>query len=231
MTVSHASVPALRNITFEIGEGEVVAVVGPNGAGKSTLLSTIMGLRTEVTGTINFEGQPLLGLSPDRIARGGIAFVPEGRQIFGDLTVWENLRLGMVGRSSPEGRDADLARALELFPIVGEFKDRQAGVLSGGQQQQLAIARALVANPRLLLLDEPSLGLAPAIIDTVFESLEQIRSEGRTILLVEQRAARAVEFADRSLVLANGEIRATLGPDDGDDTDTDALIAKAYFGA
>lgn len=231
LRVGYGGVPAVRDLSFEVARGEVVALLGPNGAGKSSTLSAIMGLIPKPGGTITFDGASLVGLRPDRIARKGVALVPEGRHIFGDLTVHENLRLGMVGRPSKDGLDQDLERVLELFPIVKEFLGRQAGVLSGGQQQQLAIARALIADPQLLLLDEPSLGLAPSIIDTVFESLAQIRADGRTIVIVEQRAARTMAFADRSYVIASGELRATIDTDDTESDDVASTISAAYFGA
>jgi branched-chain amino acid transport system ATP-binding protein len=159
------------------------------------------------------------------VARRGIALVPEGRRIFGELSVEENLRLGLAGRR--RGRNGGgLGRAYDLFPVLREFRSRQAGVLSGGQQQQLAIGRALAADPAVLLLDEPSLGLAPKIVDVVFEALAQIRDSGLGVLLVEQRAQRTVALADRSHVLANGELRLTLGPDDAGDTDR---LVAAYL--
>lgn len=229
LNVSYGGVPAVRDLSFHVNEGEVVALLGPNGAGKSSTLSAIMGLVNKPGGTVTVAGTSVVGLSPDRIARMGVALVPEGRHIFGDLTVRENLRLGMVGRRSRDGADEDLARVLELFPIVDEFLDRQAGVLSGGQQQMLAIGRALVSDPQLLLLDEPSLGLAPSVIDTVFESLEAIRADGRTIVIVEQRATRTMKFADRSYVIANGELRLTIDGASNESADADA-VAAAYFG-
>lgn len=229
LQVSYGGVPAVQDLSFHVAQGEVVALLGPNGAGKSSTLSAIMGLIAKPGGTITLDGRNLVGLSPDRIARQGVALVPEGRHIFGDLTVSENLRLGLVGRRSREGANADLEKVMDLFPIVREFLHRQAGVLSGGQQQQLAIARALVADPRLLLLDEPSLGLAPSLIDTMFASLDAIRADGRTIVIVEQRATRTMAFADRSYVIANGELRLTLDGHSGEDGVGDA-VAAAYFG-
>lgn len=226
--VHHGNVPAVRGLSFEIHPGEVVALLGPNGAGKSSTLSAIMGKLGRQRGAIDFDGSSIMGLSPDTIARRGIALVAEGRHIFGDLTVHENLRLGMVSRSKAARSDDDLSWALELFPILDDFMDRQAGLLSGGQQQQLAIARALVAGPKLLLLDEPSLGLAPTLIDTVFDALGEIRSRGRTIVIVEQRATRTAAFADRSHVIANGELRLTI---DQGAVDAGDAIAAAYFGS
>jgi branched-chain amino acid transport system ATP-binding protein len=166
-----------------------------------------------------------VGRRPEDVARGGVALVPEGRRIFGELTVEENLRLGLAGRGRRRNGNG-LARANELFPVLREFRSRHAGALSGGQQQQLAIGRALAADPDVLLLDEPSLGLAPKIVDVVFGALAQIREAGLAVLLVEQRAQRTVALADRSYVLANGELRLTLGPEDAGDTDR---LVAAYL--
>ena len=175
---------------------------------------------------MRLDGFSLVGRRPEDVARRGVALVPEGRRIFAQLSVEENLRLGLAGRRRRDGATDDLRAVYELFPAVAEARRRQAGALSGGQQQQLAIARALVADPDVLLLDEPSLGLAPRMVDLVFESLGEIRERGLAILLVEQRAQRTVAFADRSYVLANGRVRLTLGPEQA--ADTDALIA-AYL--
>ena len=170
-------------------------------------------------GDVTLEGRSLRGRSPEAIARAGVALVPEGRRLFAELTVEENLRLGLAARSGANGVEEDMAAVAELFPIVEEFRNRHAGALSGGQQQQLAIARALVAKPSILLLDEPSLGLAPTIVDLVFSTLRVISERGIGVLLVEQRAQRTVALADRTHVLANGELRLTLTPDDASDTD------------
>ena len=226
LEVRYGAVRAVRGLSFEVNPGEIVGLIGPNGAGKSSTLHAIMGAAPVAAGDVRLDGASILGRSSEDVARAGIALVPEGRRIFAELSVEENLRLGLAGRRSRSG-DADaLERAYKLFPVVGEFRRRQAGALSGGQQQQLAIARALVAEPDVLMLDEPSLGLAPRVVDVVFGALAAIRDSGLAVLLVEQRAQRTVALADRSHVLANGELRLTLGPEDA--SDTDRLVA-AYL--
>jgi branched-chain amino acid transport system ATP-binding protein len=227
LEVRYGSVPAVRNLSLRVERGEIVGLIGPNGAGKSTTLHTVMGLVPAAAGGLRLRGESIRGRAPEAVARSGIALVPEGRRIYANLTVAENLRLGLAGRRTRDGVADDIAWVHRLFPIVEEFAARQAGALSGGQQQQLAIARALVARPDVLLLDEPSLGLAPQLVDTVFDALAAIREHGVSVLLVEQRAQRTVAFADRTYVLANGELAATLGPKDADDTER--LIA-AYLG-
>jgi branched-chain amino acid transport system ATP-binding protein len=226
LEVRYGAVSAVRNLSLRVEMGEIVGLIGPNGAGKSTTLHAITGLVPVHRGDIRLGGQSIRGQKPEAIARLGVALVPEGRRIFADFTVEENLRLGLVGRTSRDGRKEDLERVYELFPVVREFARRPAGALSGGQQQQLAIARALVAEPDVLLLDEPSLGLAPAVVDIVFDALAAIRERGLAVLLVEQRAQRTVAAADRSHVLSNGELRLTLGPESAGDTDT---LVAAYF--
>src|SRR5215468_3770496 len=216
---------AVESLSLEVKPGQIVGLIGPNGAGKSSTLHAVMGSAPVVGGDVRLDGGSIVGRRPEDVARRGIALVPEGRRIFGELTVEENLRLGLAARR--KGRNgAGLARANELFPVLREFRSRQAGVLSGGQQQQLAIGRALAADPEILLLDEPSLGLAPKIVDVVFEALMQIRDAGLAVLLVEQRAQRTVALADESHVLANGELRLTLGPKDAGDTDR---LVAAYL--
>jgi branched-chain amino acid transport system ATP-binding protein len=226
LEVRHGAVTAVRGLSLEVGGGEIVGLIGPNGAGKSSTLHAIMGLVRPAGGDVRLHGESVAGSNPEDVARRGIALVPEGRRIFAELSVDENLRLGLAGRRRRNGVDADLARVYELFPVVKEFGRRQAGALSGGQQQQLAIARALVADPEVLLLDEPSLGLAPRVVDLVFEALEEIRARGLAILLVEQRAQRTVALADRTYVLSNGRLRLTLGPESAADTET---LVAAYF--
>ena len=226
LVVRYGAVTAVRGIDLVVGRGEIVGLIGPNGAGKSTTLHTIMGLVPSAEGEIRLAGTILRRRTPESVARSGIALVPEGRRIFAELTVEENLRLGLAARRAKVRQEEDLAALFDLFPVVGEFRRRQAGALSGGQQQQLAIARALVARPDVLLLDEPSLGLSPKMVDIVFEALAEIRSRGITVLLVEQRAQRTVAFADRTYLIANGEIRLILTPADANDTD--AMVA-AYL--
>jgi branched-chain amino acid transport system ATP-binding protein len=224
--VSYGSVPAVRQLTLTVGTGEIVGLIGPNGAGKSTTLHTIVGLVPARSGDIRVHGTSILGRRPEAIARAGVSLVPEGRRIFAELTVEENLRLGLVARKDRTESGRDFGWIEELFPVVHEFGARQAGTLSGGQQQQLAIARALVAGPSVLLLDEPSLGLAPTTVDVVLDALSEIRARGVTVLLVEQRAQRTVALADRTYVMTNGEIKMTLTPADADDTDR---IVAAYM--
>jgi branched-chain amino acid transport system ATP-binding protein len=215
----------VRGLSLEVKPGEVVGLIGPNGAGKSSTLHAIMGSAPIAAGDIRLDGRSLVGRRAEDVARGGVALVPEGRRIFGELTVEENLRLGLAGRGKRRNGNG-LALAYELFPVLREFRSRHAGALSGGQQQQLAIGRALAADPDVLLLDEPSLGLAPKIVDVVFGALAQIREAGLAVLLVEQRAQRTVALADHSYVLANGELRLKLGPKDAGDTDR---LVAAYL--
>ena len=224
--VRYGGVAAVRDLDLEVAEGEIVGLIGPNGAGKSTTLHAIMGAAPVHAGDIRLAGRSIRGRAPEAIARSGIAIVPEGRRIFAGLTVEENVRLGLSGRRTPDGSDDALEEVYVLFPVLKEFHRRQAGALSGGQQQQLAIGRALVASPDVLLLDEPSLGLAPKIVDVVFEALAEIRTRGISVLLVEQRAQRTVAFADRTYLMANGAVRLTLTPADAGDTET---MVHAYL--
>ena len=225
LEVRHGRVAAVRALTLAVHEGEIVGLIGPNGAGKSTTLHAIMGLLPPAAGEIRLRGEPLRGRSPEAVARAGVALVPEGRRIFGGFSVEENLRLGLAAARG-NGASERLQDVYGLFPMLADFRRRQAGALSGGQQQQLAIARALMADPDLLLLDEPSLGLAPALVDVVFEALAAIRERRVTVLLVEQRAQRTVAFADRTYVLANGRLHSTLTR--ADSADTGKMIA-AYL--
>ncbi len=225
LEVRYGTVPAVRNVSLRVEPGEILGLIGPNGAGKSTTLHAIMGAIPAHRGEIRLHGRSVRGRSPESIAQRGVALVPEGRRIFGDFTVEENLRLGLAAHRKRNGADP-LAHAYDLFPVLREFRRRSAGALSGGQQQQLAIGRALVAEPELLLLDEPSLGLAPLAVDSVFEALRAIRERGVTILLVEQRALHTVALADRTHVLVGGELGLTLGPADANHPDK---IVAAYL--
>jgi branched-chain amino acid transport system ATP-binding protein len=226
LEVRYGAVRAVRGLSLEVRSGEIVGLIGPNGAGKSSTLHAIMGAAPVTAGDVALDRRSLLGRTSEDVARSGVALVPEGRRIFGELSVEENLKLGLAARRARGGLDEALAPVYDLFPVVRQFRLRSAGALSGGQQQQLAIARALVADPDVLLLDEPSLGLAPRIVDVVFDALAAIRERGPAVLLVEQRAQRTVALADRSYVLANGELRLTLGPEDADDTDR---LVAAYL--
>ncbi len=226
LEVAYGGVLAVRGLSLTVEPGEIVGLIGPNGAGKSTALHAIMGVVPARGGEVRLGERSLRGRTPEAIARSGVALVPEGRRLFAELTVEENLRLGLAARRGSEGAEEDMAEVLGLFPVCQEFRGRHAGALSGGQQQQLAIARALVARPSILLLDEPSLGLAPTIVDLVFSTLQTIAERGIGVLLVEQRAQRTVALAARTHVLANGELRLTLTPDDA--ADTDRMVA-AYL--
>ena len=207
LVVRYGRAPAVNGVSLTVDEGEVVSVVGPNGAGKTTTLAAILGARRLAGGTIEFAGTALNGSAPEDIVRMGVSLVPEGGEIFKTLSVKDNLLLGMVGRQGGRAPDDEVERELERFPILRRCLSSPAGDLSGGEQQQLAIARALLAAPRLLLLDEPSLGLAPKLVDKLFATLEGLRREGMSMLLVEQNARKAIEFADRTYVMGAGRVR------------------------
>jgi len=227
LEVAYDGVPAVRDVSLSVARGEIVGLIGPNGAGKSTTLHAVMGLVKAARGDIRYSGRSIRGRAPEKIAQAGVALVPEGRRIYPHLTVDENLKLGFAAARRRGSRSKVLGEVRELFPVLGRYRKRLGGGLSGGEQQQLAIGRALVAEPDLILLDEPSLGLAPTVVDAVFAALARIRERGVTTLLVEQRAQRTVALSDRTYVLASGELRATFGPADA--AATDRLVA-AYFG-
>jgi branched-chain amino acid transport system ATP-binding protein len=204
--VSYGPVAAIRGVSLVVAPGEVVALLGANGAGKSTMLRTISGLIRPSAGEIHFAGQRIDRLSPPRIVRLGIAHSPEGRRLFGMLTVAENLKLGAAARRDGAGVAEDRERLLDLFPILRERIGQQAGTLSGGEQQMLALARAMMARPQLLMLDEPSLGIAPIVVHSIFSTLADLRRLGTTMLLVEQNMSLALDLADRAYVLRTGEV-------------------------
>ena len=205
ITTQYGDIVAVRDVSLKVGAGELVCLVGPNGAGKTTTLNTIVGLLRPAAGSIQFEGQQITDKEPDQLLRMGIALVPEHRRIFADLTVTENL---LVGGSTVAVnlRKQRVEAMVELFPVLGQKAKLAAGYLSGGEAQQLAIGRALMTNPRLLLMDEPSLGLAPLLVDMIFDLLEKLHTPERGLLIVEQNARRALEIADRAYILRTGSI-------------------------
>jgi branched-chain amino acid transport system ATP-binding protein len=227
LSVSYGAVSAVAGVGLTVDRGEAVGLVGANGAGKSSTLLAVTGVVQAQAGDVRLDGRSIVGLPTEQIARAGVALVPEGRHVFSSFTVEENLRLGLLGRAEPEGAEEDLAWVRELFPVIALRANEFAGHLSGGQQQMLVIARALLTRPRVLLLDEPSLGLAPTIVETVFEALTEIRRRGVAILLVEQRAQVTVGFADRTHVMRGGNIVMTI---EGDAEMDMEAIAEAYFG-
>ena len=206
LVVKYGGIEALHGISLRVDAGEIVGVLGPNGAGKSSALNGIIGLVRPARGRVEFEGSDITGHDTENIVRGGLALVPERRRLFGRLSVRDNLALGAASRRDKEVARQDLERVMDLFPVLRERLEQQAGLLSGGEAQQLAIARAVMSGPRLLLLDEPSLGLAPLLVDKVFGLVRALREEGLTILIVEQNAYQVLEFADHAYVLRNGAI-------------------------
>ena len=226
LTTAYGEISALRDANLSVGSGEVVGLIGPNGAGKSTLLNTIAGLLVPRAGRVDFDGQDVSGRSPEELLRAGLALVPERRRIFVDLTVEENLRIG--GVTIPASDRGELLNEMaELFPVLRDKWATSAGYLSGGEAQQLAIGRALMSRPRLLMMDEPSLGLAPILVDTVFQLVEALRDQGRTLLVVEQNATRMLEVADRAYVLRSGEV---VAEGTGDDLRSDERLFDMFVG-
>ena len=228
LNVAYGGLQALRDVTLDVARGQLVAVVGSNGAGKTTLFKTISGIVAPLSGEIVYEGRNLLAVPPAERAQLGIAHVPEGRQVFASMTVMENLEMGAYTRNGRARWAQLLPTILELFPVLAERRDQLAGTLSGGEQQMLAIGRGLASAPELLMLDEPSMGLAPTVVDGIFERIQQVhRQHGVTILLVEQRVAEALEACDRGYVLETGRVvlegsTAALM--------SDARVKRAYLG-
>jgi branched-chain amino acid transport system ATP-binding protein len=227
LDVHYGGIHALKGVSFSVDEGQIVTLIGANGAGKTTALRAISGLLKPTRGSVTFSGRPITALPPHTIVARGLAHVPEGRGIFSNLTVNENLMLGAYLRHDPAAVAKDRARALELFPRIRERLDQNAGTLSGGEQQMLAIARALLTRPKLLLLDEPSLGLAPQMVQLIFQIVKTIVAEGTTILLVEQNAHMALRIAASAHVLEVGAL-VTSGP--AAELARDDKIRKAYLG-
>lgn len=227
VTVAYGPVTALRSVTLTVGEGELVAVLGANGAGKSTLLRTVSGLIHPASGKVHVDGNDLRGVRAEKIARLGVAHVPEGRRIFPGLTVEQNLILGASARPDRRDLSRDFQRVYDLFPVLGDRSAQSGWSLSGGQQQMLAVARALMGRPRLLMLDEPSLGLAPIPVREVLSAIRQVASEGTATVLVEQNARAALRIADRAYVLQNGEV-VHSGP--AAELQEDASIRASYLG-
>jgi branched-chain amino acid transport system ATP-binding protein len=227
LQVSYGAIQAVRGVSFGVGKGEIVALIGANGAGKSTILNSLSGVLRPHSGVARFGELDLTTAPPDQIVRNGLVQVPEGREILARLTVRENLELGAWGRRDRRSAHRDIEGLMEQFPILGQRRDLPAGQLSGGEQQILAIARGLLAQPKLLLLDEPSLGLAPQMVDTVFEVIQRIHNDGVTILLVEQNALRALEIADRAYVVETGRI---LLSGTGAALRRNPEVQKAYLG-
>jgi len=223
----YGKIEALKGISIEVNEGEIVTLIGANGAGKSTTLKTISGQLAPSRGTIEFEGQQIAGIPSHKVTSKAIIQVPEGRRIFSRMTVLENLEMGAYLRNDKEAIKADLEHVFELFPRLRERIAQKGGTLSGGEQQMLAMGRALMASPRLLMLDEPSMGLAPVVVEIIFEIIEKLNNDGITILLVEQNANLALSIANRGYVLETGEIKLT---GTGKELLANEDVRKAYLG-
>lgn len=223
----YGNIHALKGISFIVEQGEIVSLIGSNGAGKSTTLRTITGLMKPSQGSVIFDGEMIHGMRADLIVERKIAMVPEGRGVFAKLSVVENLELGAFQRNDTADVRQDLERMYQIFPRLGERRTQLAGTMSGGEQQMLVMARAMMARPRLLLLDEPSMGLAPILVDGIFDTIQQIKDEGTTILLVEQNAHMALQIADRGYVLQSGEI---VLSDTAKNLQRDPEVQKTYLG-
>jgi len=227
LTTAYEGLVAISNVSIEVAKGEIVCVAGANGAGKSTLLKTIAGAERPRTGSVTFDDQRIDGMAQHLITARGIAYVPENRRLFPSLTVHDNLRLGSYLYRGQTNRDEPLALVFQLFPRLSERLEQLAGTLSGGEQQMLAIGRALMTRPRLLMLDEPSQGIMPKLVDEIFQAVMEIRKTGMTVLIVEQRMAEVLEIADRAYILQTGRV---LMQGAGADIRTNPDVRKAYLG-
>jgi branched-chain amino acid transport system ATP-binding protein len=228
MVVAYGRVNAVKGITFSVEKGQIVTLLGTNGAGKSTTLRAISGLLKLVSGSITFEGEKLDGLPAHKVVERGIAQSPEGRRLFRKMSVEDNLKLGAYTRKDASGVRADMQKVYDLFPVLGERRHQPSGLFSGGEQQMLAIGRAMMSNPKLLMLDEPSMGLSPIMTQTIMKTIRELQSDGVTILLVEQNASAALSLADRGYVLEVGQI---MFSDTGKALLGDDRVRKAYLGA
>lgn len=227
LNVYYGSIHAIKDLSFEVNEGEIVSLIGANGAGKTTTLHSIQGLLKAASGNVTFMDKNINGLSADKVVRLGLGQVPEGRRVFQELTVEENLRLGAFSVKDKQFIADEYARVMELFPRLKERRKQQAGTLSGGEQQMLAMGRALMSKPRIILMDEPSMGLSPILVNEIFDIIQSVSASGTTVLLVEQNAKKALAIADRAYVLETGKISL-----DGNAKDllNDDSIKKAYLG-
>ncbi len=228
LNVSYGAIHAIHNVSLTVNEGEIVSLIGANGAGKTTILHTITGLKKATSGSVLLEGKELLTTEPHRIVTMGMAHVPEGRHVFAQMTVTENLEMGAYFRRDKDQMAKDLADVLRRFPRLAERSRQLAGTLSGGEQQMLAVARGLMSRPKILLLDEPSMGLAPIIVDEIFTTIQEVNQEGVTILLVEQNAKMALSIANRAYVLETGDV---VMEGEGQAMLRDDNVRKAYLGA
>ena len=226
INVYYGSIHAIKGVSFEVNEGEIVTLIGANGAGKSTVLKTVSGLLHSATGSVEFLGKNISSVAPHKIVKEGLAHVPEGRRIFLQMTVEENLDMGAFTQGG-KNVDEDMARVYEQFPRLKERRKQIAGTLSGGEQQMLAMGRALMSRPKLLMLDEPSMGLSPILVDLVFDIIKEFHGNGTTILLVEQNAGKALEISDRAYVLESGRIVLT---GTGSELANSDEVKKAYLG-
>lgn len=227
LSISYGAIQAVRHVDFEVKKGEIVTLIGANGAGKSTILKTISGIVKPQSGSIKYQNESLVGKKAPQIVAAGVSQVPEGRHVFPAMTVMENLQLGSYLQKDRSQIEARLQEIYQMFPILKERQHQDAATLSGGEQQMLVMARAMMANPDLLLLDEPSMGLAPIYIQKVFEIIQKINAQGTTILLIEQNAHQALSIADRGYVIASGEIQLTGS---GEKLLNDPQVKRAYLG-